>query len=226
MVKRIAAFVLSSLLAATAAGQTIKIGVVNTFTGAGASFGDQADKAMKLYMKSHGSELPPGVKVELVVRDDGGPNPDVAKRLAQELVVRDKVQLLAGGSFTPSALGITAVADEAKLPFVLLNAGTSMITTRSPYVVRLSFTLWQSCYPLGEWAAKRFKTAYTLVTDYAPGHDAEAAFTQAFRAAAKSSARYACRCRIPISRHTCAGRTTRSRRRSWCSSLRARRPQR
>ena len=179
--KRISALVLACLVANGAAAQTIRIGVVNTFTGPAASFGEHGDKAMKLYMKTHASELPAGVKVELVLRDDGGPNPDTAKRLAQELVVRDKVQLLAGGAFTPSALGIAAVAAEAKMPFVLLNAGTSVITTRSPYTVRVSFTLWQSCYPLGGWAAKRFKTAYTLVSDYAPGHDAEAAFTQAFQ---------------------------------------------
>lgn len=172
----------ASVVAVSAAAQTVKIGMVNTFTGPAASFGEHADKAMKLYMKTHASDLPPGVKVELILRDDGGPNPDTAKRLAQELFVRDKVQLLTGGSFTPSALGIASAATEAKIPFVLLNAGTSVITTRSPYVVRVSFTLWQSCYPLGEWAAKRFKTAYTLVSDYAPGHDAEAAFTQAFQA--------------------------------------------
>lgn len=181
-VARLLAVWAASVVAVSAAAQTVKIGMVSTFTGPAASFGEHADKAMRLYMKTHASELPPGVKVELVVRDDGGPNPDTAKRLAQELFVRDKVQLLAGGAFTPSALGIASVASEAKLPFVLLNAGTSVITARSPYVVRVSFTLWQSCYPLGEWAAKRFRTAYTLVSDYAPGHDAEAAFTQAFQA--------------------------------------------
>jgi branched-chain amino acid transport system substrate-binding protein len=162
--------------------QTVKIGVVNTYTGAAASFGDMTDKAMNLYLKLHERDLPPGVKIEFVRRDDGGPNPDKAKQLAQELIVRDKVQLLAGVAFTPNALAIAPLTAEAKIPLVITNAGTSVITTRSPYIVRVSFTLWQSVYPLGQWAAKKYKTAYTLVSDYAPAHDAESAFTQGFKA--------------------------------------------
>ena len=162
--------------------QTVKIGVVNTYTGAAASFGDMTDKAMNLYLKLHEKDLPPGVKIELVRRDDGGPNPDKAKQLAQELIVRDKVQLLAGVAFTPNALAIAPLTAEAKIPLVITNAGTSVITTRSPYIVRVSFTLWQSVYPLGQWAAKKYKTAYTLVSDYAPAHDAEGAFMQGFKA--------------------------------------------
>lgn len=180
--KRIAAFTLAWLLAGSAAAQTVKIGVVNTYSGPAAMFGDYGDKAMKLYMKLHTKELPPGVKIELITRDDGGPNPDKARQLAQDLIVREKVNLLAGAAFTPNALAIAPLATEAKLPFVVLNAGTSMVTTRSPYLVRVSFTLWQSSYPLGQWAAKKYKTAYTLVSDYGPGHDAETAFSQAFRA--------------------------------------------
>ena len=162
--------------------QTVKIGVVNTYTGAAASFGDMTDKAMNLYLKLHEKDLPPGVKIELVRRDDGGPNPDKAKQLAQELIVRDKVQLLAGVAFTPNALAIAPLTAEAKIPLVITNAGTSVITTRSPYLVRVSFTLWQSVYPLGQWAARKYKTAYTLVSDYAPAHDAETAFMQGFKA--------------------------------------------
>ena len=162
--------------------QTVKIGVVNTYTGAAASFGDMTDKAMNLYLKLHEKDLPPGVRIELVRRDDGGPNPDKAKQLAQELIVRDKVQLLAGVAFTPNALAIAPLTAEAKIPLVITNAGTSVITTRSPYLVRVSFTLWQSVYPLGQWAARKYKTAYTLVSDYAPAHDAETAFMQGFKA--------------------------------------------
>jgi branched-chain amino acid transport system substrate-binding protein len=102
------------------------------------------------------------VTIETLVQDDTRPNPDVAKRLAQELVVRDKVDFLAGVIFTPDALAIAPLTAEAKVPFVIMNAGTSIITTRPPYLVRVSFTLWQSCYPLGQWAATTFKTAYTL----------------------------------------------------------------
>jgi len=182
-VKRIGALLLASLIAASAAAQTVKIGVVNTFSGPNASFGELGDKAMKLYMKLHANELPAGVKLELVTRDDGGPNPDKAKQLAQELIVRDKVSLVTGAVFTPNALAIAPLATEAKVPFIIMNAGTAVITTRSPYIARLSFTLWQSCYPLGQWAAKKYKRAYTLVSDYGPGHDAEAAFTEAFKAA-------------------------------------------
>jgi branched-chain amino acid transport system substrate-binding protein len=169
-------------IAAVASAQTVKIGVVNTYTGPAASFGEMTDRAMNLYLKVHAKDLPPGVRLELIRRDDGGPNPDKAKQLAQELIVRDKVQLLAGVAFTPNALAIAPLTAEAKIPLVITNAGTSVITTRSPYIVRVSFTLWQSVYPLGQWAAGRFKTAYTLVSDYAPAHDAETAFMQGFKA--------------------------------------------
>jgi branched-chain amino acid transport system substrate-binding protein len=181
IVRHVAAIALLGVTA-VASAQTVKIGVVNTYTGAAASFGDMTDKAMNLYLKLHEKDLPSGVKIELIRRDDGGPNPDKAKQLAQELIVRDKVQLLAGVAFTPNALAIAPLTAEAKIPFVITNAGTSVITTRSPYIVRVSFTLWQSVYPLGQWAGKKYKTAYTLVSDYAPAHDAEAAFMQGFKA--------------------------------------------
>src|SRR5438067_13060413 len=180
--KRIGALLLAGALTTSAAAQTVKIGVVNTFTGPQAMFGDMTDRAFKLYQKLHAKDLPPGVKLELIARDDGGPNPDKARQLAQELVVRDRVQLLAGVAFTPNAMAIAPVATEAKVPLIITNAGTSVITTRSPYIARFSFTLWQACVPLGEWAAKKFKRAYTLVSDYGPGHDAETAFTQGYKA--------------------------------------------
>jgi branched-chain amino acid transport system substrate-binding protein len=161
--------------------QTVRIGIVNTFSGPQASFGEMNDRAMKLYMKMHAKDLPPGVKLELIQRDDGGPNPDKAKQLAQDLIVRDKVHLLAGVAFTPNAMAIAPLTAEAKIPLIITNAGTSVITTRSPYIVRTSFTLWQACVPLGQWAAKKYKRAFTLVSDYAPGHDAEAAFSMGFK---------------------------------------------
>src|ERR671925_1289254 len=180
--KRIAASLLACAFIGRAASQTVKIGVVNTFTGPQAVFGEMTDRAFKLYQKLHEKDLPAGVKLDLLTRDDGGPNPDKARQLAQELVVRDRVQLLAGVAFTPNAMAIAPVATEAKVPLIITNAGTSVITTRSPYIARFSFTLWQACVPLGEWAAKKFKRAYTLVSDYGPGHDAEAAFTQGYKA--------------------------------------------
>jgi branched-chain amino acid transport system substrate-binding protein len=168
------------ILAAGASAQTIKIGVINSYSGPFATLGDLMDKGMKLYMKQHAGQLPPGVKIELVIRDDGGPNPDKAKQIAQELIVRDKVQFITGVVFTPNALAIAPLTQEAKVPFFIGNAGTSVITERSPYIARFSFTLWQSSYPLGAWAARRYKSAYIAVSDYAPGHDSEAAFERAF----------------------------------------------
>jgi branched-chain amino acid transport system substrate-binding protein len=161
--------------------QTVRVGMVNTYTGPSASFGDMTDKAVKLYMKMHEKDLPSGVKLEILTRDDGGPNPDKAKQLAQELIVREKVHLLAGVAFTPNAMAIAPLTIEAKMPLIIFNAGTSVVTTRSPYIARVSFTVWQSCYPLGQWAAKKFKRSYTLVADYAPGHDAETAFSLGFK---------------------------------------------
>jgi len=169
---------------AAAGAQTVKVGIVNTYSGPFAEPGTLMDRGIKLYMKLHEKDLPPGVKIELIRRDDTGPKPDVAKRLAQELIARDHVQLLAGVVYTPNALAIAPLVTEAKVPFVIMNAGTASITTKSPYIARVSFTLWQSSYPLGQWAAKHdIKTAYTAVSDYGPGWDAEQGFIKGFTAA-------------------------------------------
>src|SRR5712692_4235140 len=169
-----------ALASSAAFSQTVKIGFITSYSGLNGNLGPYMERAVRLYMKQHEKELPPGVKIELLTRDDTGPNPDKAKQLAQELIVRDKVDLLAGVIFTPNALAIAPLATEAKVPFVIMNAGTSVITTRSPYISRASFTLWQASYPLGQWAAKKFKTAYTLVSDFGPGHDSEEAFIKGF----------------------------------------------
>jgi branched-chain amino acid transport system substrate-binding protein len=162
-------------LAAGAYAQTIKIGFISSYSGLNGNLGPYMERGARLYLKENAKLLPPGVNVELLIRDDTGPNPDKAKQLAQELIVRDKVNLLAGVIFTPNAMAIAPLATEAKVPFVIMNAGTAVITTRSPYIARLSFTLWQSCYPLGQWAAKKYKRVYTLVSDFGPGHDCEEA---------------------------------------------------
>ena len=183
MIRSLLAFALA-LGASAAPAQTVKIGVVNTFTGPQAIFGEMTDRAFKLYMKLNEKDLPPGVKLELVTRDDGGPNPDKARQLAQELIVRDKVQLLAGVAFTPNAMAIAPLATEAKVPLIITNAGTSVVTTRSPYIARLSMSLPQVSAPMATWAAKNgIRSVYTLVADYAPGLDSEAAFKKAFEAA-------------------------------------------
>ncbi len=171
-----------ALISSAAFAQTVKIGFISTYSGLNANLGEYMERGMRLYMKQHEKELPPGVKIEILVRDDTGPNPDKAKQLAQELIVRDKVNLLTGVIWTPNAMSMAPLATEAKVPFIIMNAGTAVITTRSPYIARLSFTLWQSSYPLGTWAARKYNTAYTLVSDFGPGHDAEQAFSQAFAA--------------------------------------------
>jgi branched-chain amino acid transport system substrate-binding protein len=176
-----AAVALAAMAPGLGTAQTVKVGIINTSSGPMAGVGEQLDRGIRLYMKEHEKDLPPGVKLELIRRDSTGPNPEVAKRLAQELITRDHVQLLTGVVFTPNALAIAPLVTEAKVPFIIMNAGTAMITTKSPYIARVSFTLWQSSYPLGEWAAKHgIKTVYSVVSDYGPGIDAEQAFTKGF----------------------------------------------
>jgi branched-chain amino acid transport system substrate-binding protein len=177
----VAAACVAAGVSTTALAQTVKLGVVDTYSGPFAAVGELLDRGIRLYVKQHEKDLPPGVKLEIIRRDDTGPNPEVAKRVAQELITRDHVQLLAGTVYTPNALAIAPLATEAKVPFVIMNAGTAMITTKSPYIARVSFTMWQSGYPLGAWAAKNgIKKVFTAVTDYGPGIDAEAAFTKGF----------------------------------------------
>jgi branched-chain amino acid transport system substrate-binding protein len=169
-------------LAAQAQG-TVKVGVISAYSGQFADTATQIDNGIKLYMKQHGDTVA-GKKIEIIRKDTGGPNPDVAKRLAQELVVRDQVDILAGFTLTPEALGAASVSAEAKKLMVDMNAATSIVTTKSPYIVRVSLTLPQIGETLGGWAAKKagIKKAYTMVTDFGPGIDAEGAFQRAFKA--------------------------------------------
>ena len=176
-----AAMTLMLAAVAPAASETVKVGMILTYSGRDAALGEQIDRAVDLFVKLHEKDLPPGVKVELIKRDDTGVNPDLAKRLAQELVVRDRVQILTGGQWTPNAMAVAALTKQAKVPFVTMTAGGSAVTLQSPYVVRTGWTLWQTSYPLGGWAAKQgWSKAYTVVSDFAPGHDGEAAFIKGF----------------------------------------------
>ena len=177
-----ACLAVSASLALPAAAQTtVKIGVILSLSGPDSSPGIIQEKALDLYVKTHAKDLPPGVKIEIVKRDDTGPNPEVAKRVAQELVTRDHVQLLWGVIYSPNAVAVAPVATAAKIPFIITNAAGSAITRASPYAVRDSFTIWQMAYPLGKWAAQHgYKKAYTAVTDYIPGHDGEAGFVKGF----------------------------------------------
>ena len=161
----------------------IKIGVIVPLSGPQAEYGAQITGGIKVYMKEAG-DVVAGRKIELVIRDSGSPpSPDVAKRLATELVTREKVELLAGFGFTPDALSAAPIATEAKVPMVVMNAATSVITTRSPYIVRISMTLPQVTAPVAQWALKNgIKRVFSLVSDYGPGIDAEGQFKKTFTA--------------------------------------------
>jgi branched-chain amino acid transport system substrate-binding protein len=163
------------------AAQTVKVGLINSYTGFVAQPADQGQKGFDLYVKLHEKDLPPGVKIEVLRRDDTS-NPEVGKRLAQELITRDHVQLLTGVVLSPVAAAVAPMTAEAKVPLLLDIASAGVTIPRiSPYVARISFTLWQESYPIGKWAAEQgWKTGYTAVSDFIPGHDAEAAFTKAF----------------------------------------------
>jgi len=159
----------------------VKLGLIAEFSGPFAQYGQQIYGGMKTYMKIHGDTVA-GKKIEVIQKDVGGPAPDVAKRLAQELVTRDKVDFLVGFGLTPNALAVAPVATEAKVPMIIMNAATSIITTKSPYIVRVSMTLPQITQPIAVWAAKNgIKKVYTVVADYGPGIDAEGAFIKAFK---------------------------------------------
>ena len=139
---------------AARAQDSIKIGLIMPFSGQFADTATQMDDGIKLYLKQHGDKLA-GKKVEIVRKDVGGIAPPVAKRLAQELVTRDKVDIIAGFALTPNALGAADVATEAKKLMVVMNAATAIITAKSPYIVRTSFTVPQLNHTLGTWAEKK-----------------------------------------------------------------------
>ena len=163
------------------AQNVVKLGMVAPFSGPFAEYGQQMLGGMKAYMKIHGDTVA-GKKIEILQKDDGGPAPELAKRLTQELVTRDNVDLLVGFGFTPNALAAAPVATEAKKAMVIMNAATSIITTKSPEIVRVSMTLPQVTQPMAIWAAKNgIKKVYTVVADYGPGIDAEGAFIKAFK---------------------------------------------
>ncbi|MDN8617681.1 ABC transporter substrate-binding protein [Variovorax ginsengisoli] len=173
------AIALALPLAAQAQDNTFKIGLILPMTGQQASTGRQVEAAAKLYMAQHGDTVA-GKKVQLIVKDDTG-LPDVAKRLAQELVVNDKVNVLAGFGLTPIALAVAPIATQSKTPAITMAAATSAITQASPYMLRSSFTLPQAAVAMGDWAPKNgIKSVVTLVADYGPGNDAEKFFAERF----------------------------------------------
>jgi branched-chain amino acid transport system substrate-binding protein len=173
-----------AVAATSFAAEPVKIGLILPMSGPFAAYGKQIEHGVKLYLAQNGDTYA-GRKVELIVRDDNpGTAGDVDKRLAQELLVNDKVDILAGFALTPSAFAVAPLATQAKRPMVVMNAATSAITTKSPYIVRTSMTLPQNTAPIASWAAKNgIKKVFTLVADYGPGLDAEAQFKKTFTAA-------------------------------------------
>ena len=162
------------------AQEPVKIGLIMTYSGQFADAATQMDNAIKLYVKEHGDTVA-GRKIEFIRRDTAGV-PDNAKRNAQELLVRDKVDILAGFVITPEALSVADLSTEAKKLTVVMNAATSIITTKSPYIVRTSLTIPQLNEAFGAWAYRNgVRKAFTMVSDYGPGIDAEGAFQRAFK---------------------------------------------
>jgi len=179
----VAALAFGAALGARAA-DPVKVGLVLPMTGPFAAYGKQIEHGVRLYLAKNGDTVA-GRKIELIIKDDApGTAGDVSKRLAQELVVKDNVDILAGFGLTPSAFAVAPVATEAKKPMVVMNAATSAVTTKSNYLVRASMTLPQITAPIASWAAKNgIKKVFTVVSDYGPGHDAEGQFKKTFTAA-------------------------------------------
>jgi branched-chain amino acid transport system substrate-binding protein len=166
---------------AAAAEEPLRIGLIVPLTGGQASTGKQLANAVKLYMSENGDTVA-GRKIEVIVKDDGAV-PENTKRIAQELIVNDKVGIIAGFGITPAALAAAPLATQARIPEIVMLAGTSIITERSPYIVRTSFTLAQSSVIIGDWAARNgIRKVATLTTDYAPGNDALQFFKARFLA--------------------------------------------
>src|SRR3954468_12747001 len=176
----VAAAVMCCSAVAFAQSAPFRIGLILPMTGQQASTGRQIEAAARLYMAQNGDTVA-GRKVQLIVKDDTS-LPDVTKRLAQELVVNDKVNVLAGMGITPSAMATAPIATQSKTPLVVMAAATSSITQASPFIVRSSFTLPQVSVAMGDWAPKNgIKTVVTLVSDYGPGNDAEKYFKERFQ---------------------------------------------
>jgi branched-chain amino acid transport system substrate-binding protein len=191
-----AAVAVTAGMLTTTHAQTVKVGLITSTSGAGALLGEHMVKSAKLYMDLNANTLPKNVKVDLIVRDDGGPSPDKAKQLAQELIVRERVNFLTGFVWSPNAAAVAPLSTEAKVPTVLMNAGASANITLSPYFTRFSFGTSAAPYYAGAWAGKRYKKVFIAVTDYGPGFDSEAAFENGFKSTGTGS--IAGRVRMPI----------------------------
>ena len=179
----VASMVAAAALSTAEAQTVVRVGVINTYSGPNVAQGEMMERGLQTYYQTHQKDLPAGVTVQLIRRDDTGAKPDVAKRLAAELIVREHVQLLIGLVWSPNALAVAPVASQAKVPLIVTNAAAIPVT-RQPFAIRTSFTLTQQAYPLAKWAARHgYKTAYTAVSDYAPGQEGRDAFIKGFTGA-------------------------------------------
>ena len=166
--------------ASGAAAQTIKVGILGPFSGPFAHYGTLFKNGAEAYLAAQGGKLA-GKDIELIYRDTGGPNPGQTKTLAQELIVKDKVDYLGGFVFTPNAFAVAPLIQQSQTPTVIFNAATSAITDKSEFFIRTSYTLWQVTVPMAKWAAgQNIKKVVTAVSDYGPGIDAETAFKSEF----------------------------------------------
>ncbi|GGC67599.1 ABC transporter substrate-binding protein [Chelatococcus reniformis] len=170
------------LLGGPAAADTIKVGVIGTMSGPYALFGKNFKMGIDAWVAQHGSKVG-SHEVEFIYRDEEAPNPAKSKAIAQELLVKDKVQYLAGVYFTPNAMAVAPLLEQAKVPLIVMNAATSSIVEKSPFIARTSFTMWQNTVPAAKVARERGASKVAIaVTDYGPGIDAEAAFKKTFEA--------------------------------------------
>jgi branched-chain amino acid transport system substrate-binding protein len=165
------------------AEEVVKVGFIGELSGPFAEFGRQMQAGIRTYQKEFGDTVA-GKKVEVVFKDTGGPNPELSRRLAQELVLRDKVKFFTGFGFTPNAAAVAPVATEAKVPMVVMNAAAASLMGSSPYLTRVSFSFTNMVPPMADWAVHHgIKKVYVMAADYAPGHDVESAFVAAFKKA-------------------------------------------
>jgi branched-chain amino acid transport system substrate-binding protein len=182
--RRLAAIAAAAIAIAgptAASAETVKVGVVLPYSGVNADLGNQIDKAFDLYVKLHGKDLGDN-KIQLIKRDEGPPSGDRARSVVTELITNDKVKLVTGFVFSPSAIASASIFTQAKVPMLIANAGTAWITNLSPYIVRFSFSMWDPAYPMGTYAAQdaKCKTAAAGYTDFPPGQDSTLAFKTAF----------------------------------------------
>ena len=191
-----AAWLALPALTRAATSAPLRVGVIASWSGPYADYGRQFDAGIAIWLAAHGQRIA-GRPVELIRRDAPGSAPDLARRHAQELVVRDRVELLTGLDFSPNAYAVGAIAAQAKVPAVVMNAAASGIPAKSPFVVRVSFTVAQVTAPLAQWARKeKLDNVCTVVADYAPGADAEGAFVRTFTGA---GGRIVASLRVPLS---------------------------